>query len=248
MLGLRCVLPRELEASGAMNAAELIGDFPLLYHATSPGGWPGIVRHGLLSTSRLLELFEVRGAQRIAIEQCRRPHAVTLTHPVHGRAVLRDQKPMSDAGLARCLENGLAPSDWYRLLNGKAFFWTSRVRLQRHLQARSHRHCRQEVLVVDTARLVEACGRRLRLSPINSGCTWRRAQVRGHATFASIAAYPYAAWLQRRPRWDAVVEVAIDGGIADVTRYVRHVEHLGADGAAPEILWEAQPASVAGRR
>ncbi len=38
---------------------------------------------------------------------------------------------MDDRSLRRCLQDGLGPEDWCRLLNGRVFFW-----LSRELQAR----------------------------------------------------------------------------------------------------------------
>jgi hypothetical protein len=63
------------------------------------GRWPSIARHGLLSTSALLDLFEVHGARRGELEAQHRPESVTLRHPRHGLTVVRDPKPMDDRGL-----------------------------------------------------------------------------------------------------------------------------------------------------
>ncbi|WBV42519.1 DUF7002 family protein [Pseudoroseomonas cervicalis] len=93
---------------------ELLSDCPVLYHMAERGSWPSIQRHGLLSTSALLDRFEVTGGRRVAIESERRSDGVVLEHPRLGRATLRDQKPMDDAGLARCLQDGLTPKRWLR--------------------------------------------------------------------------------------------------------------------------------------
>src|SRR4051812_6107133 len=96
---------------------ELVERYPQLYHMAEPYSWESIRKHGLLSTTALLDLFEVPPGQRRLIESCRRPEAVTLDHPVHGRAVVRDQKPMDDKGLTRALRDGITPRQWYELLN-----------------------------------------------------------------------------------------------------------------------------------
>jgi hypothetical protein len=50
---------------------ELARKHPRLYHVTEPSNWKGIQKHGLLSTSRILSLFEVPAARRVTIEgQC----------------------------------------------------------------------------------------------------------------------------------------------------------------------------------
>ncbi len=82
-----------------MNVDELISTFPRLYHMAHVKAWPGIKRHGLLSTSALLDLFEVRGSSREALEaNNRRNDSITVHHKRYGEAVIRDNKPMDDAG------------------------------------------------------------------------------------------------------------------------------------------------------
>ena len=184
--------------------AELIRDCPTLYHMAECGSWPSIQRHGLLSTSALLELYGVHGPERDAIECRRRPEGVRLDNPAFGPAVIRDQKPMDDAGLRKCLLDGLAPEAWYRLLNRKVFFWLTRARLLRLLGAKPYRDLAHDVLELDTAALVEAYRPAITLSPINSGAT-------------------RPCWRSARPRGERVVELAVDRGVPDVAQFVRKV-------------------------
>ena len=51
-----------------MITEELIRYFPVLYHMANAGTWPSIRGRGLLSTSALLDLFEIRGQERERIE------------------------------------------------------------------------------------------------------------------------------------------------------------------------------------
>lgn len=208
--------------------AELLRDCPVLYHMAEAGSWPGIARHGLLSTSALLDLFAVPAEARAGLEAQHRPETTILTHPVYGRAVLRDQKPMDDAGLARCLRDGLTPADWYRLLNGRVFLWPSEDRLRRLLHARPYRGRAHDVIMLDAAPLVRAYRDRIELCPINSGATKPFAQPRGRDTFLPIAACPFAQWRGRRKAGERVVEITIPGGIPDVARYVRSVTQMRA--------------------
>jgi len=203
--------------------AELIRDCPTLYHMAERGSWPSIRQHGLLSTSALLDLYGVHGAERDAIEAQRRPAGVRLEHPALGAAVVRDQQPMDDAGLRKCLEDGLSPENWYRLLNRKVFFWLTRARLDRLLNARPYRNLEHDVLELDTAALVAAYRGAITLSPINSGATRPFPAPRGLATFLPIAEYPYAYWRSKRPRGERIVELAVDRGVPDIFRFVRQV-------------------------
>jgi hypothetical protein len=90
---------------------ELAEKHPHLYHVTDPRNWDGIRTHGLLSTSRLLSLFEIPDADRLAIERRSRPKSVPLTHPVHGEAIITDNVPLSEKALMSCLDDGLVPAD-----------------------------------------------------------------------------------------------------------------------------------------
>ncbi len=203
--------------------SELLGDCPVLYHMAERGSWPSIRRHGLLSTSALLDLFAVGAEARAVIEARRRPRAVALDHPELGRAVVRDQGPMDDRGLRQCLRDGLAPEDWYRVLNARVFFWLTRSRLTRLLAARPYRGKAHDVLELDAAALVRAHMPQVTLSPINSGATRPFPAPRGKDTFLPVPDYPYAAWRMRRPRGERAVELAVTGGVPDIERFVLRV-------------------------
>lgn len=216
---------------------ELLADCPELFHMAERGSWPLIRRHGLLSTSALLDLFGVEGAARGAIESARRPESVVLEDGAHGRAVIRDNKPMADGSLRRCLRDGLEPADWYRILNGRVFFWLSRKRLLKLLAARSYAHSEHDVLTLDARSLVEANRARITLSPINSGATSRFPVERGLTTFLPIADYPYAEWRRKRARGERAVELAVDRGVERIERFVTRVVRMKGD-RETETIWE----------
>ncbi len=121
-----------------MTIDELIDSFPRLYHMAEGGTWESIRKHGLLSTTALLDLFELDGQHRRQIESAHRPECVTITHPVHGKAVIRDQKPMQESTLLKCLR-GLTASEWYEFLNRRTFFWLHSDRLTTLLNAKAYR-------------------------------------------------------------------------------------------------------------
>jgi hypothetical protein len=187
-----------------------------VYHVSEAGSWPSIQRHGLLSVGALLDLFEVTGPEREELMTARRANSVTLSHPQHGRAVVRDQKPVSEAKLADCLLD-MTPAEWLRLLNSRVFFWLDPQRLDELLAAKKYRERSHEVLTFDTASLLSAHGHHASLSPINSGSTLYKPAARGTITFRSIALYDI---LERR----APVELTIESGVADARDHVVRVE------------------------
>ena len=210
--------------------------FPRLYHMAAKGSWPSIQRHGLLSTSALLDVFEVSGAERARLESAHRSRSVRISHQRHGEGVVRDQLPMSDAGLVRCLGDGLAPSAWYRLLNSKVFFWLTSERLERLLGAKPYREQEHTILTIDTAALLAHHADRVLLSPINSGCTRPFPHPRGLSTFQPLTTYPFAAYDRARGRKDPAVELAVEYGIADVCDLVISVEERRA-GSPGRTIW-----------
>jgi hypothetical protein len=221
-----------------MRPADLIAFFPNLYHMAEPGTWPSIQEHGLLSTSALLDKFEINGEQRRQIESCHRPESIEIKHLAFGTAVIRDQKPMSESALQKCLQ-GFTPRQWYESLNRRVFFWLTWERLMGLLAARAYRHREHCVLTLDTVNLVERYREQITLSPINSGSTVYNPQARGAETFLSIDEYPFDAWARkRRTREKAVAELAVDYAVSDVTACVLRVEHRQGDSLL-EVVWEA---------
>lgn len=197
----------------------LVQRTPLLFHMSADGAWPGIERHGLLSASALLDLYGVTGEARDMLKSRRRCASAILRREGMPPATLRDQIPLSDGGLMRCLAPGTTPNDWYRLLNGMVFFWPSRKRLETLLWARSYRDAAHTVLTVDTASLVAAHGDRVRISPINSGFSARNPAPRGPDLFLPLT-NPKA--LTR------ITEVVVIGGIPDISRHVVDVSRVAA--------------------
>lgn len=201
-----------------MNVEALISRYPRLFHMAEDGSWESIRERGLLSTTALLDLFEVEGERRRTIESHRRPEISSVEHPGLGAALIRDNKPMQEASLRRCLE-GMSPREWYETLNRRVFFWVEWVRLMRFLNARSYRKRPHVVLEVDTAGLVERHAERISLSRINSGST-RGCARRGPDTFRRIADYP-----EGKP----IVELAVDSGVRDIAELVLSVSRWRGD-------------------
>lgn len=194
---------------------------PKLYHMAWEGAWPSIAKNGLLSTEALLDLFAYSGKARTDILAEHRAECVAISHPEHGEAVIRDQKPMNDTKLSRCLTGGMTPADWYRLLNGKVFFWTTPERLFKLVCAgpyRQHKHC---ILTLDTRKLVADYKQQITFAPINTGATFTDGTPRGRETFTRFEEFPYDAYRRKgRKRNDVFVELTVDYKVNDIMRYV----------------------------
>lgn len=156
-----------------------------LYHLAEASNLDAILAHGLLSTERLLAQAGLTEAERAAALRAHRPDPVRLSNGV----LIRDQRPMPPAALERALEDGLAPADWYALLNGFVFLWPVRDRLERQRGACAGRP--QAVLTFDAPALLDRFGSDAYVSPINSGNARRKPARRGLSTLM-----PYGRWRQ----------------------------------------------------
>ncbi len=156
-----------------------------LYHLAEAANLPSILKHGLLSTERLLELAGMSKSARKEFVWRHRPANVTVAEGI----TVRDQRPMPPTALASALDDGLEPGDWYALLNSFVFLWPNQERMERQRSACGDRP--QAVLTFDAQALFDQFGDRAFLSPINSGNARRRPARRGRDTLM-----PYAAWAE----------------------------------------------------
>lgn len=202
-----------------MDRERFVQRFPRLYHMASFESWPLIERHGLLSTSSLLDLFEVTGAERDAIESEWRSASMPITHPIYGRAVVRDQLPLRPSLLARCLQDGLSPGDWYRVLNRHVFFWVDEGHLWTLRGAKAYRDAPQVIIEVDAAELLDRHSQDVRLSSINSGSILRGGAARGSGTFRTIAEHSSS----------RVVELCVVGAVPDIRELAIQAWHHWPD-------------------
>jgi hypothetical protein len=207
-----------------ISIADFIARFPNLYHMAEPNSWPSIRKYGLLSTTALLDLFEIRGQLRNALESQHRAHSVAITHPKYGTAVIRDQKPLREIPLAKCLID-ITPTQWYRILNGYVFFWVTQQRLNTLLSARAYRGKIHTVITVDSARLFETNSKCVRLSPINSGSTIYNPRPRGVDTFQPLSTYSFEERRRMRGLANAIAELAVRHSVLDISKCVLAVGH-----------------------
>ena len=213
---------------------DLAAYYPHLFHMAEHGSWEGIRRHGLLSTSSLLSLFEITGDERHEIEVCKRKESRKIIHPVYGHAVIRDQKPIIESKLEAALR-GCTAAEWYGLLNSRVFFWLNIKRLNTLLSAKEYRNKPHTVLTLETLPLVTHYETSITLSPMNSGNTLPIAHPRGPNTFRRMEEYPFRERLQRGPYY-TIVELAVDGGVRNIEDYTLLVQTMISDGTTSDSV------------
>jgi hypothetical protein len=201
------------------------------------GSWESLQRHGLLSTNSLLELFEVPPERREAIVGGKREESVVIEHAIHGRAIIRDQKPLHQSKLEPCLVD-CSFAQWLHLLNSRVFFWLTEERLKTLMCAREYCGKVHVVLTLDTLRVAADYSASITLAPMNTGNTQPFAHPRGLSTFSRMEDYSFEERIHRGLHY-TVVELAVEGGIPNVLDYalgVREMRCSSCDKGQPQRL------------
>lgn len=210
-----------------MEVEELVERHPQVFHTMSAMAWPSVQRHGLLSTRRLIDLFELGEAERDRLLNAPRKNSTVLRAPGLPPAVIRDQKPMKF--LAEKIDPDSSLTEYLAAINSRVFFWASPQRLDRLRHAKEYRTDDQVVLHVDTRSLVERHGPRMELCRLNSGAvTQKNHPMRGHRSWLPIADYPYGEYRRRFGGDGALVEVTVLDAVPDILDLTNKIE--GATG------------------
>ena len=215
-----------------MRAEELWRHYPVLYHIAWGGSSPSIQEHGLLSTKALLRLYKKTNEEIVALTRVRRAHWVEIDCPGRPSAVLRDQKPMTDAGLRRALDGSAEPWQWYDLISSMVFFWPTTARLRTMLTASAYDGVAHDVLVVDARALVGLERDNIRVSEINSGCTRPMPWPRDMTLFKRFADYPFEDRRRKYGVAKAVAEVCVVDRVERIAEAVLDVKR----GTAGEVM------------
>ena len=215
-----------------MRPEDLWRHYPVLYHIAWGGSWPSIEEHGLLSTDALLRLYGKDSEEIAELTQSRRAHWVPIDCPGRPRAMLRDQKPMTDEGLVRALRGTAEPWQWYELINSMVFFWPTKKRLKTMITAAAYKEVKHDVLVVDCETLVRLEEPKIRLSRMNSGCTKPMAHPRDMDLFKLVKDYPFPA----RPSPSAVAKAVAEVCVVDRVERIADAVLEVVQGSAERVL------------
>ena len=186
---------------------------PRLWRLAFAGTADPIRRHGLLCARSLARL----AGHDLA--DARRPVALPLTLPCGTPAWITDNAPLSEARLARTLDDGLDAADWLAMLNDRVFFWPDRQMGAGNLEARLRLGYRSEWHVFDTEALLAPVWDRAEVAPFNTGATIHVPPRRGRGTFAPLATLDWDEWRGRRRAagivkgLDRVREVTVRGDL-----------------------------------
>ena len=227
-----------------------------LYHVTARGSWPSISKHGLLTTNALLVECGVPDSERPRISRRRRDRCKTL----HGKevdgilltAVIRDQNALKKRGkkLEEEIEDQgdrISLRQWYERQNERVFFYPSRSEAVGLACKYADEGRPQDILVVCTRSLVDACRKKIELCAFNSGGTDRKPSKSTEKygkwhdrLFESVDDYPYACWRDGKRRLRKVRELTVRGGINHIDRHVIKIVSTD-DGKECRVVVPAAP-------
>ena len=210
---------------GLVTPDDLVRRYPRCYHLASAGALPSIQRLGLLSTSRLLEEWEVPAEKRHRLTTRLRHQPERVIHPAHGVADIRDQHTMNESMLRRSLID-MTVEEWLIQLNSHVFFAATARRLEALYRAYSV--VPRLVLTVDTSLLLKQHGDSVRLSHLNTGAVRHVGHERGTKTFL-----PVEEFVHERAGW--VAEIAVTDCVQITPGLLEQAEIWHPDGRRERV-------------
>ena len=220
------IAPRRRDCASmvCMQVKDPISRHPAVFHTMPATAWPSVQRHGLLSTQRLVDLYDVDAAEQDLILGAPRGESRVLRAAGMPTAVIRDQKPMKF--LAEKISPGSSLVEFLRAINSRVFFWASEARLARLRRAKEYRAEVQIILHVNTCAPVDRHRSRIRLCRFNSGAvTQKNHPERGHEAWLPIAEYPYDEYRQHYGRAGALAEVTVLDAVPDILELTDRIEY-----------------------
>jgi hypothetical protein len=163
-----------------------------LYHLTDVRNWNIIKDTGVLfSAKTIVDLSNLDEEDKIRILHTRRPeHQSILSDGI--LYYLRDQRPISETNLIKCLTEGWTIADFIYLLNSKIFFWPNLSRLWSHYARYSKEN---PIILKVSTRSMLLLNENAECCRLNSGATRSNSYLdgappkRGEGTFLPVANY-----------------------------------------------------------
>ncbi len=173
-----------------MDIKKFIEKKPFLYHLTSSINVDRILDHGVLFSANQLLAMSDHKAHILIQKQKRKGH---LEIQIDGKKYsLRDQRPISELALGKCLTDGWEVADYLYHLNDRVFMWPTIERLTRHFKR--YQNEKPVIFRFQTDELLRI-NPNAKFSRLNSGATRANSHLggkppqRGLETFLSAENY-----------------------------------------------------------
>ena len=211
-----------------MTREQFIRRCSILWHVGPPGSWARITREGLRTAQQLIDAADLDDETRRTLMEKPRRHQVEL--PIGDDVVvLRDQEPLfGRKDITPLLTSGMTVVDWLGLLDRRVYLFAGGRERDILTKKYAARHGSQEVITIDSDRLLEVAGSHVELADQNTGAIAHVSHpYKDWNTFQSIDRFP-----NKRPK-----EVTIVDGLspAEVILVCTTVERVLADGSVQRI-------------
>lgn len=177
-----------------MDLDNFIKYFPYLYHLTSEENAANIIRDKkLLSANSLIDMSDNVADKDI------KTHKRFVHQPIiikEKKIFLRDQRPISEKALAKCLTDNWKVEDFLFHLNNRVFMWPTIGRLERHFNR--YKDEGPVIFRFSTEQMIEA-NPHVKFCRLNSGATRPNSYLggiappRGKDTFLSAEDFNFPA-------------------------------------------------------
>lgn len=176
-----------------MDLEKFIEYSPYLYHLTSQQNAKRIISEGTLhSANALIDLTDDRNNKEIKRRK-RFSHQPLI---INGSEVLlRDQRPISEVALSKCLTDNWQVADFLYYLNDRVFTWPNLDRLTRHYNR--YKTEKPAIFRFSTVDMI-AANPHVKFARLNTGATRAnshlggKAPERGKDTFLKPKDYPFS--------------------------------------------------------
>gem|GEM_PF-1486923 len=180
------------EIGNKMDLQKFILRHPFLYHLSDARNLSQIVKEGkLYSSVELAEKSSLDDEDKKKIILQRRPTHKLI--PIEGVIYyIRDQRPVSEKNLLKCLTPGWTLANFYLLINSRVFFWPTVKRLESHF---SRYRAENPVIIRVSTEEILKINQNAEFCRLNSGATRSSSYldgappVRGDGTFLSADQY-----------------------------------------------------------
>jgi hypothetical protein len=176
-----------------MEINKFIEKHPFVYHLTNKNNLQQIINCGsLFSTNYLID--KSKKAEYLPIKRQKRPKHYELE--IDGVIYfIRDQQPISEKALSKCLTHNWICADFYEHLNNRVFMWPNLDRLWRHFNR--YKNENPIILRFDTFSILQK-NKNAKFCRLNSGATRANSflggkpPARGIDTFQSAEEYTFS--------------------------------------------------------
>lgn len=159
-----------------MEIQKFIEQRPYLYHLTSAANAKSIIaKRRLFSANQLITMSE-NEENDVVKRQKRTSHYKLI---VHGEeCLLRDQRPISEKALSKCLTDDWSVGDFLYHLNERVFMWPTLNRLRKHFDRYEQEN--PVIFRFATGPILQA-NPHVKFSRLNSGATRANSHLGGKA-------------------------------------------------------------------